>query len=109
MTYGVPSVGSFTRHCEERSDVAIFSFQGKTKAPQKCGANTKTQNIDDIFVARGDINILAFFQVVASGQISPHFRGAKIYKFSDMQTFSKSFFDKWPLFPMMSKSVTYAL
>ena len=64
----------------------------KTKAPQKCGANTKTQNIDDIFVARGDINILAFFQVVASGQISPHFRGAKVVKFFDLQIFSVDFF-----------------
>ena len=34
-------------------------------------------------------NILAFFQVVASGQISPHFRGAKIDKFSDMQYFEQ--------------------
>jgi hypothetical protein len=37
----------------------------------------------------GDINILAFFQVVASGQISPHFRGAKVVKFFDLQTFSE--------------------
>ena len=39
------------------------------KAPQKCGAVTKTQNID---------MILAFFNVVASRQISPHiFNGGK--------------------------------
>ena len=66
----------------------FHSFQDKTKAPQKCGANTKTQNIDEIFIARGDLNILAFFQVVASGQISPHFRGAKVVNFFDLQTFS---------------------
>ena len=40
----------------------------------------------------GDINILAFFQVVASGQISPHFRGAKVVKFFDLQIFSVDFF-----------------
>ena len=39
-----------------------------------------------------DINILAFFQVVASGQISPHFRGAKVVNFFDLQTFSGDFF-----------------
>jgi hypothetical protein len=31
--------------------------------------------------------------VVASGQISPHFRGAKIDKFSDMQTIGIENFD----------------
>ena len=37
---------------------------------------------------KGNINILAFFQVVASSQISPHllFRAAKIVKISHMQT-----------------------
>ena len=38
------------------------------------------------------IYILAFFQVVASGQISPHFRGAKVVKFFDLQTFSEEIF-----------------
>ena len=37
-------------------------------------------------------NILAFFQVVASGQISPHFRGAKVVNFFDLQTFSEEIF-----------------
>ena len=42
-------------------------------------------------------NILAFFQVVASGQISPHFRASKIDKISDMQYFERKktfIFDK---------------
>jgi hypothetical protein len=61
------------------------------KAPQKCGAVTKTQNIDMKKGHRGvmtvTVNILAFFIVVASSQISPHFpfRAAKIVKISDIQ------------------------
>ena len=49
----------------------------KTKAPQKCGAVTKTQNIDMKAVIMASmtivVNILAFFNVVASSQISPLF------------------------------------
>ena len=47
----------------------------KTKAPQKCGANTKTQNIAMVQPEHKPtgVNILAFFNVVASSQISPHF------------------------------------
>ncbi len=40
------------------------------------------------------VNILAFFKVVASSQISPHFhfRAAKIIKISDMQTPEKKYY-----------------
>ena len=38
------------------------------------------------------IYILAFFQVVASGQISPHFRPQRYIKNSDLQVFDKDFF-----------------
>ena len=41
----------------------------------------KTQNIDmkgGHLCRTTNFNILAFFKVVASGQIFPHFRGAKI-------------------------------
>ena len=47
---------------------------GKTKKPHKCGA-AKMRNIDMRAVTMADdptVNILAFFIVVASSQISPH-------------------------------------
>ena len=62
----------------------------KQKPHKKCGAVTKTQNID---------MILAFFNVVASRQISPHilFRAAKIDIFFDMQIFFKMLIVKYLL------------
>ena len=69
----------------------------------------KTQNIDMNEVTGHDdlaVNILAFFYVVASSQISPHFpscevtfafRAAKIVKFYDLQGVMMIFSEKTPM------------
>ena len=61
----------------------------------------KTQNIDmkAVIMLMTSVNILAFFNVVASRQISPHilFRAAKIDIFFDMQIFFKMLIVKYLL------------
>ena len=114
MTYGVPSVLSvspwrkaFRRFCQCHHDVwcSVGRFvytslrgaqrrgnlfiSGQNKSPTKMRSQHKnTKHWWYLRRTEGDINILAFFQVVASGQISPHFRGAKVVKFFDLQIFS---------------------
>ena len=66
---------------------------GQNKSPTKNAEPTqKHKTLMKVSSHKSDINILAFFQVVASGQISPHFRGAKVVKFFDLQTFSEEIF-----------------
>jgi hypothetical protein len=67
---------------------------GQNKSPTKNAEPTQKHKTLMIFSSpEDDINILAFFQVVASGQISPHFRAAKLYKFSDIQYLGKYFLE----------------
>ena len=114
MTYGVPSVLSVSpwrmefcrsRRCHHgvKRSVGRFVYtslrgaqrrgnlfiSGQNKSPTKMRSQHKnTKHWWYLRRTEGDINILAFFQVVASGQISPHFRGAKVVNFFDLQIFS---------------------
>ena len=74
----------FPDRCEPRP--------GNKKAPQKCGA-VKTQKhwyVGGHLSGVAYVNILAFFKVVASSQICPHFsfRAAKIHKKCYSQKYS---------------------
>ena len=89
---------SLRLHVIARSEATWQSFiSGQKNKPHKNAEPTqKHKTLMKVSSHKGDINILAFFQVVASGQISPHFRGAKVVKFFDLQTFSGIFCWKDP-------------
>ena len=55
----------------------MYLFQ--KQKPHKMRSRHKTQNIDmkAVIMLMTSVNILAFFNVVASSQISPHFSGCK--------------------------------
>ena len=71
-------------------DMCVIPNMWAKQKPHKNAEPTQKHKTLMIFSSHGgDINILAFFQVVASGQISPHFRGAKVVNFFDLQTFNE--------------------
>ena len=70
----------------QRNALWDIDLWAKQKPHKNAEPTQKHKTLMKVSSHKGDINILAFFQVVASGQISPHFRGAKISKISEMQT-----------------------